>query len=80
MSPRSPYSFPITTRIGARAVLDAQSPQLDNLHYTVVQSVSASAFLELRELVLNFIENLNQLAGPSKEEELIAMTCDLFRV
>lgn len=34
----------------------------------------------LKEKMLALIEESRKIVGPSKEEELIGMTCDLFRV
>lgn len=63
-----------------RAVINSQDPTTDGLHYTVVQSISKKAFAEIKQKMLEFIDELTKIAGPSKEEELIALTCDFFRV
>lgn len=64
----------------ARANLDAHLSQSDSVHYTVVQSLTEETFLKIKEKLLLFIEDQKALAGPSKEEELVCMTVDLFKV
>ncbi len=62
-----------------RAVLDAQSNSPQSVHFTVVQSMSAKSLDRIRKMLLEFIEQSAREAGPSKEEELVCLTCDLFR-
>jgi uncharacterized protein (TIGR02147 family) len=63
----------------ARAVLSAQNPQDDGIHYTVVQSVSQSDFGKIKQLLLDTVEEYMKTAGPSKEEELVCFCLDWFR-
>jgi len=63
-----------------RAIQDAQDPENGNVHFTIVQTLSREDFERLKELMLQFISECTEIAGPSKPEEGIAMTCDLFRV
>lgn len=63
-----------------RAVADSQDMQGENLHYTGVHTLSRADAERLKELLLNFIADANRISGPSKPEEAIAITCDLFRV
>jgi uncharacterized protein (TIGR02147 family) len=62
-----------------RAILDAQDPGNDSIHFTVVQSVSRDDYEQIKQLVLDFIERSARIAGPSKEEEMMCLSCDLFR-
>jgi hypothetical protein len=62
-----------------RAVLSAQVPSVDELHYTVVQSMTPAAADEIKRRMLDFIDEVNCIARPSKEEELVVVTCDLFK-
>jgi plasmid maintenance system antidote protein VapI len=64
----------------ARAVLDAQDPGNDNIHYTAVQTVSRSDFERLKEMLLRLISETSRISGPSSPEEGYALTCDLFKI
>ena len=63
-----------------RAVMDTQDFENTNVHYTAVQTVSKADFARLKELLLQFISEASQIAGPSKPEEGLALTCDLFTI
>ena len=63
-----------------RAVVDAQEFETDNIHFTGVHTLSRVDFERLKELMLSFIAEATQVAGPSEPEEAIAITCDLFRI
>lgn len=63
-----------------RAVADSMLPMHDGVHYTAVYSISRTDFEKLKARMLEMIEYSRVLIGPSKEEELIAFTCDIFRV
>jgi len=63
-----------------RAVQDAQDFENGAVHFTAVQTVSHADYERLKELLLQFIAEASQIAGPSKPEEGIAITCDLFKV
>jgi len=63
-----------------RAVLDAQLASDESLHYTNVQTVSRADIRILKELMLNFVSNCKEILDPSAEEDVVAITCDLFRV
>jgi uncharacterized protein (TIGR02147 family) len=62
-----------------RAILDAQDPNNDSVHFTVVQSLSRSDYEQVKQLVLDFIEKASKIAGPSKKEEMMCLSCDLFK-
>jgi uncharacterized protein (TIGR02147 family) len=61
-----------------KAVGDAQDMTSAGVHFTVVQSLSRKDYLKIKEMVLHFIENISQIAGPSAEEELMCFNCDFF--
>ena len=63
-----------------KAMLHAQMEPDNGIHYTNVTSVSASAMENLKLLVLKFIDESTQIAGPSEPEELVAITIDFFNV
>jgi uncharacterized protein (TIGR02147 family) len=62
-----------------RAVLDAQDSTQDSVHFTVVQTLSRADYQHLKQLVLEFIERASRVAGPSNPEELMCLSCDLFK-
>lgn len=61
-----------------RALLDAANPFSEGLHFTGVYSMSRADYGKLKELLMDFIEQTSSIVGPSHEEELVALTCDLF--
>lgn len=63
-----------------RAVLDAQNAESSSIHFTGVHTLSVPDYERLRELLLTFLEEANQIAGPSESQEAVALTCDLFRI
>lgn len=52
----------------------------DEIPYTMVQSMTVPAAEKIKQRLLEFIDESRKITGPSKEEELICITCDLFRV
>jgi len=64
----------------SRAVLSSQEGDSENVHFTVVQSISVSAYQKIRQRMLEFIQESAAIAGPSNEEELIVLNCDFFKV
>jgi uncharacterized protein (TIGR02147 family) len=64
----------------SRAVMCSQRPGEDGVHYTVVQSVSQTDFLKIKELCLKTIDQYAAIAAPSQEEELVCFDLDFFRV
>ncbi|MCM2279819.1 MAG: DUF4423 domain-containing protein [Oligoflexia bacterium] len=64
-----------------RAVQDAlQGPGTGALHYTNVQSMTEQAFMSIKGLFLKTIEEAVKIAGPAKEDELVTVNCDVFKV
>ena len=63
-----------------RAVLDSANPTHSGIHFTAVYSLSITDFQRLKDFMMDLIEKSRKLVGPSKEETLVCMTCDLFEV
>lgn len=63
-----------------KALLDSLLPDTDGVHFTGVHSLSRKDFLHLKEKLLELIQHSKEVIAPSKEEELIAMTFDFFKV
>jgi uncharacterized protein (TIGR02147 family) len=63
-----------------RALLDVQSHRIDGIHYTALHSLSKSDLVKFKGMVSRLIQNSRELVGPSKEEELVAFSVDLFLV
>lgn len=64
----------------SRAVLDSQNSTSDSIHFTQVQTLSLEDYATIKDLLMRFISESSRIAGPSKPEECIAVTCDLFKV
>lgn len=63
-----------------QAVQAAQTPGADGVHYTTVQSLSRADFDRLKLIFLQSIDQFQQIALPSNEEELAGFNLDFFRV
>ena len=63
-----------------RAVLDAQDLQNKSIHYTAVQTMSTEDAERIKALMFDFIRDASRIAGPSRPEEAVVITCDLFKV
>jgi uncharacterized protein (TIGR02147 family) len=63
-----------------RAVLDAQNPLTEGLHFSVIQSMSAEALKQVRSKLVSFIEEASRIAGPSESERLVCLNADFFEV
>lgn len=61
-----------------QAILSSQKARLEAVHYTVVQSVSRQDFEKIKQMILQLIQKTAEIAGPSKEEQLMCLTCDFF--
>ena len=53
-------------------------PHSNSVHYTAVYSLSKSDYQHLKDKMRDLIEHSRKLVAPSKEEELVCFTCDLF--
>jgi len=63
-----------------RAVTDSLMPASGGVHYTAVYSLSRSDYQHLKEKMIDLIAHTRKIIGPSKEEELICFSCDIFAV
>jgi uncharacterized protein (TIGR02147 family) len=61
-----------------RAVLDAQTTLTQNLHFTMVQSISRADFDKIKARLLSVIDEYAATAGPSEPEMLISFVCDFY--
>ncbi|MAF90226.1 MAG: hypothetical protein CL674_03060 [Bdellovibrionaceae bacterium] len=64
----------------SRALLNAQNKEHDDLHFSLVQSLSLSDREKLKNLILNFLDDFAKRANPSSPEELICLNLDFFKV
>jgi hypothetical protein len=63
-----------------RALLKTQIPQSETIHYTALHTLSRKDIVKLKTLANQFIQESRDLVRPSKEEELVCITLDLFTV
>ena len=63
-----------------KAVLDAQAMNDESLHFTNVHTIGRADLPRLKELLLKFISESNDLLRSSPEEDGIVLTCDLFKL
>lgn len=63
-----------------KAVMDAQSMGGESIHFTNVHTVSRANLPLLKELLLKFISESNELLKSSSEEDCIVFLCDLFKL
>ena len=64
----------------ARALLDAQNFENNNIHFTSVQTLSREDAEKLKSVLLDFISTASLIAGPSNPETGVALMCDLFEI
>ncbi|MGE0761731.1 MAG: TIGR02147 family protein [Bdellovibrionales bacterium] len=64
----------------SRAILSSQVPENENLHYTMVQTVSKDDFEHIKQQLLKAIDDYRKIADVSASEELICLTLDFFKV
>jgi uncharacterized protein (TIGR02147 family) len=62
-----------------KAVQDSQNPTNDGLHFTNIQTVSRSDLERLKQIAAQFVQTTAEIAGPSQPEELVVITCDVFK-
>ena len=63
-----------------RACTDAQNFAAGSVHYTGVHTVSVEDAEKIKEMILNFIADLNRVASPSSPEDGVVVTCDFFKI
>lgn len=63
-----------------KAVENATLKNDDDIHYTLVCSLSLEDVEKIRQLIFQCIDESRKTIGPSKEEELYAFNLDWFKV
>lgn len=63
-----------------QAMLDAQKPGTESVHYTSVASMSLEDFKKLKGMVLQFIDESRAIIAASPEEDVVCTTIDFFRI
>lgn len=63
-----------------RALGNIQRQDTSALHYSAAFALSVDDFNEIKEVIVNFIERLNQKIEPSPCEDVACFNCDLFKV
>jgi plasmid maintenance system antidote protein VapI len=63
-----------------KAVMDAQKANPEHIHFTNVHTISRAALPLLKERLLAFISETNELMKSSNEEDCVVLLCDLFRL
>lgn len=63
-----------------KSIEDARLNPDNSLHFTSLYSISQDDFAEVKEQMLEFIKTYNKKASSSKEEELVCMNLDFFRI
>jgi uncharacterized protein (TIGR02147 family) len=76
----SPHTWMHHANWRQRALLKTQIPQSETIHYTALHTLSRKDIVKLKTLANQFIQESRDLVRPSKEEELVCITLDLFTV
>lgn len=63
-----------------RAIQDVMMSQRGSLHYTGVHSLSLEDFEKVKQICLSSIDSAHKIIRPSKEEELVFLGIDFFKV
>lgn len=63
-----------------RAVIDSQDQSKEGLHYSAVYTLSKKDFIVLKEEMINWINKARKIVSPSKEEEIVCFSLDLFKI
>lgn len=63
-----------------KAVMDSQAMHADSIHFSSVHTVSRANLPILRERLLKFISETNDLLKSSPEEDCVVLLCDLFKL
>lgn len=80
LSEKSPTLKNHHTNWRLASVRSLDSKATDDLHYSSVMSISQSAFLEIRKLLLEAVENSEPIIESAKDEGVYTLTIDLFEV
>ncbi len=68
------------SHLRSKAVEDSLNPLSDGLHYSQMQAMEESTYQKFKQLFLQSIDDSLRLADPAKEERLVAVTLDVFKV
>jgi uncharacterized protein (TIGR02147 family) len=63
-----------------KAIQDAATNNDASLHYTGVHSLSYEDYEKIKSILLDSIDKCHEVIRPSKEQELVAVNIDLFKV
>lgn len=64
----------------SQSLFSIEKNMSDDLHYSNVIAISTSDYKKIKELFIQTIENSRKIIGPSKEENLYAITLDIFNL
>lgn len=64
----------------SRAILDSQSADNQNLHYTNIQIARIEDIAKIKDLALEFIRKCDKILGPSDPEEGVVINLDVFNL
>jgi uncharacterized protein (TIGR02147 family) len=83
LSPESPLSTIQHGNWRQKAIVtqsERRPSDSDNFTFTAIHSLARSDIEKLRKLLLDYVEQSNAIVRPSKEEEVVCVLIDLFRV
>lgn len=64
----------------SQALQSAEKNLEDDLHYSNVIAISQKDFKKIKEILVQAVENARAVIGPSKEENVYALTMDFFKL
>jgi uncharacterized protein (TIGR02147 family) len=63
-----------------QAIAKIQLGDDEALHYTAVHALSADAIEKIKAKLILMIQESREIVKPSSEEELVCLSCDLFKI
>lgn len=63
-----------------RAIIDAQYPNTDGIHYSAVYTLSEKDFVKLKSNIIDWIKTSDSIVAKSKEEDICCFNVDIFRI
>ena len=76
-SPVSPVNHMLWRQ---KAIVHLMNPKAMNYHYSGLHTLSRADVDRIREILVDALETCRKVIGPSPEEELVCISCDLFTV
>lgn len=64
----------------SRAMNNILTNKENDIHYTAVHSLSFNDILLVKQRIFEMIDETRRIVEPSKEEELVCISCDFFRI